>query len=67
MQTIVDYIKSKAVADTSMAIAVKMLNENIGAQEACILALFQAMYETNKKLADEVLRLRGKSVKILAP
>ncbi len=59
MQTIVDYIRVKSLSDTSMAIALKMIEENPGQQETCILALFQSMYETNRMLANEVLKSRA--------
>lgn len=58
MQTIIDYIKSKSLTDSSMAMIYKMLQENVGMQEECILALLQSMYETNRNLGDEILKLR---------
>ena len=67
MQKVIDFIKSKAILDTSMAVAHKMITENVGMQEDCILLLFQTMYETNKKLADEVVRLRRLNPSIVKP
>lgn len=67
MQKVIDYIKSKSITDTSMAVAHKMIMENLDQQEDCILLLFQSMYETNQKLIQEVLRARAKSPVIIAP
>ena len=68
MQKLIDFVKSASISDTSMAVAYKMLMENVGQQEECLLLLFSAMYDTNRKLADEVLRLRrAKSSAILSP
>jgi hypothetical protein len=51
-----------------MAMAYKMLTENVGQQEECLLLLFSALYDTNRKLADEVLKLRrAKTPAIIAP
>lgn len=58
MQTLINYVRAKSLTDTSMAMAYKMLMENVTAQEECLLALFDALYTTNRKLADEVLRQR---------
>ncbi len=65
MQKIIDFIASKSVTDTSMAMALKMIKENVAMQEDCILALFQSMYEANKLLAEEVLKHRSKKTIIL--
>jgi hypothetical protein len=67
MQKVIDYIKSKSITDTSMAVAHKMIMENVDRQEDCILLLFQSMYETNQKLIQEVLRTRAKSPVVIAP
>ena len=67
MQKIIAYIQSKAVTDTSMAVAHKMIMENLDQQEDCILLLFQAMYETNQKLIQEVMRVRAKTPVIVPP
>jgi hypothetical protein len=58
MQKIVDFIRGKAVTDTSMALALKMIEENPGMIEECVVLLFDSMYETNKKLVDAVLNYR---------
>ncbi len=58
MQKLIEFVRVKSISDTSMAMAYKMCQENVDAQEDCLLALFDALYETNRKLADEVLRLR---------
>ncbi len=65
MQKVIEYIKTKAITDTSMAMAYKMITENLDKQEDCILALFQSMYETNKMLADEVVKQRAKAPKVI--
>jgi len=67
MLKIIAWIESKGLIDTSMAIASKMIRENVGKQEECILALFQAMYDSNKTLAEEVSKHRTKKSIVLAP
>ena len=68
MQKLIDFVKSSSISDTSMAMAYKMLTENVGQQEECLLLLFSALYDTNRKLADEVLKLRrAKTPAIIAP
>lgn len=61
MQKLIDFIKSKSLTDTSMAMSYRMITENLDKQEDCILAVFEAIYETNKKLADELVKARRKS------
>jgi hypothetical protein len=58
MQALIEYVRIKSLTDTSMAMAYKMMMENVDQQEDCLLALFEALYTTNRKLADEVLRQR---------
>lgn len=65
MQKLIAFVKAKSITDTSMAIAYKMITENLDKQEDCILALFEAIYETNRQLADEVVKQRAKSPKII--
>lgn len=65
MNKLVEFIRTKSLTDTSMAIALKMIEENAGEQETCLLALFQSMYDTNKLLAEEVLKLRRKAPVII--
>ncbi len=65
MQKVIEFIRTKSIADTSMAMAHKMITENLDQQEECILLLFQSLYETNKMLADEVLKLRANKPKVL--
>lgn len=65
MQLIIDFIRTKSILDSSQAIALKMIEENIGREEECIYLLFKSMYETNKALAEEVIRLRGEKPKII--
>ncbi len=60
MLKLIEFIRIKSITDTSMAMALTMIQENPGQGEECLLALFQSMYETNLKLANEVVRLRDK-------
>jgi hypothetical protein len=49
-----------------MAMAHKMIMENVSAQETCILALFQSLYEANQQLAQRLVDLdRRKSPKVI--
>lgn len=51
MQKIIDYIASKAVSDNSMATVMRMIRENVGRTEDCLLLAFESLYETNLNLA----------------
>jgi hypothetical protein len=64
MLKLIEFVRSKSLTDTSMAMGLRMIEENAGMQEDCILAIFEAIYISNQKLANEVLKLRAKSPKI---
>jgi hypothetical protein len=58
MLKVVEYIQSKAISDPAMATVHKMITENVGATEDCILLLLQTFYEMNQKLMVELLSLK---------
>lgn len=56
MQKLIDYIKAKSLTDPSMVNIYDLLLQNPGNTEDVLLLAFTAIYESNRKLGESLVK-----------